>query len=121
MSADNYLLIREDATVWHGFASDDRVPWETQTDPDHVAVSVSDAVTWAQRYCHEEIVEYGYSLIEEAAVRLEQEQAASVLGDVTSRDLRTAANEVRGHPGRIIQNVADLLDGLADRSAAVGL
>lgn len=71
MSADNYLMVREDATVWQGFMSDEEAPWVYAARPMHSEVSIPAALAWAHDYCAENIVEYGVTLTERARALLD--------------------------------------------------
>jgi len=58
MSADNYVYVKHDGTIWMGFVSDIRSP-DVYGHPLHKASTFQNAVEWAHKFCAEEVVEYG--------------------------------------------------------------
>ena len=71
MSADNYLLITENAEVYMG-QGEGPCPYYGQQSLVRCA-SIVKAILFCENYQQQEVVEYGYSLTQEARDRLREE------------------------------------------------
>ena len=71
MSADNYLLIAENGEVFMG-QGEEPCPFYGQK-PLAVCADIVRAILFCEAYQQQEVVEYGYSLTQEARERLREE------------------------------------------------
>ena len=76
MSTDNYLLITEGAVVYEG-QGDGPCPYSSQR-PLVTCKSIAAAILFCENYRRQEIVEYGYSLTQEAQEELRKETGDTV-------------------------------------------